>query len=188
MAHRRGSFRGRAATPRRKKTWVQALLPAGVGVLEQPWIQVPDITPTAEGFFRVVDLFPPGAANENKIPTESTVLRIRGQVTVPKSAAAALFTAQAWGVCVLDLPTDPLTSDDIPGPLSAPEWDGWMFIRGPSDQVAVDVQGTMYDVKAMRKVEGGKRLAFVSELYADAVSGTPQQMPTYSARVLLALP
>jgi len=185
MAHTRkfrSSFRG---GQRRKKTWVQAMATIGSGSTLQPLIVVPTVGPPAvDAFARIVDIFIPGSPDNNQIPTESTVLRIRGQLNVEKSTAAGLTIG--FGICVMDLPQVPADSDDLPGPLSSPEWDGWMFMRGPSEFAPLDVNATQYDVKAMRKVEGGQRLAFVSEVYSD--DGVGAGNITYSARVLLALP
>jgi len=189
MAHRRrfrSSFRN--GSQRRKKTWVQALELSGPGGTLVPLIQPPAITPAVDGYARVVDIFLPGSPSENAIPTESTVLRIRGFVEVGKSVlATGMDQIQAFGICVLDLPNDPGDTDDLPGPMSAPEWDGWMFLRGPTTQSPVDIMGTPYDVKAMRKLDGGQRLCFVSESYSE--DGT-LDFPViwYTARVLLALP
>jgi len=192
MAHRRNfrsSFRG---GQRRKKTWVQALQPAdgpGGSLQLTPFLQQIQLTPVAaDTYLRVADVFTPGSPSENGIPTESTVLRIRGQVEVAKSTLAGgddqLF---AFGICVIDLPSFPTSTDDLPGPMSAPEWDGWMFIRGPSLFGPLDVNATAYDVKAMRKIEGGQRLAFIQEAYSQ--DGTAIMSGTnFSARVLLALP
>jgi len=182
----RSSFRG---GQRRKKTWIQALVVSDVGGQLLPGIEVPDITPGADSFARIVDTFVPGSADDNGLPTESTVLRIRGQVSIAKSTlqGAGAGSQVAFGICVLDLPNVPGDTDDLPGPMSAPEWDGWMFVRGPSLFDSVDVESTKFDVKAMRKVEGGQRLAFVTEVYQEGLNAS-QNPIFYSARVLLALP
>jgi len=189
MAHRRTGFGPRGRTPRRKKTWVQALIPAGSGLQLTPLIITPAIIPAADSFARVVAIFQVGDANDNDIPTESTVLRIRGHVEINKSTFSGADIDQeiGFGICVMDLPTVPFFTDDLPGPLSAPEWDGWMFVRGPSLQASVDIAGTVLDVKAMRKIEGGKRLAIVTEVYSRL--GVQESIPSvFSVRALLALP
>jgi len=182
----RSSFRG---GQRRKKTWIQALTLSGPGGQLIPMIITPALTvPGVDSFARIVDTFQPASPDSNGLPTESTVLRIRGQVSVGKSQGGGGTDKQVgFGICVMDLPSIPADSDDLPGPLSAPEWDGWMFVRGPSEFSAVTVNDSIYDVKAMRKVEGGQRLAFVTEVYSeDGTDVSPTS--TYTARVLLALP
>jgi len=179
------SFRG---GQRRKKTWIQALVASQIGGVGVPGIDVPNFGTPVDGFARVVDtMIPGGSTDENQLPAESTVLRVRGQVSIEKSVVGANETQIAFGICVLDLPNVPADTDDLPGPMSAPEWDGWMFVRGPSVLSAVTITDSVFDVKAMRKVEGGQRLAFVTEAYT--FDGASVANPVYySARILLALP
>jgi len=189
MAHPRRSFGPRGRTPRRKKTWVQAVVEAGVGLQLTPLILTGALIPGVDSFAREVAVFQAGSSSDNFIPTESTVLRIRGQVEINKSTVSGADIDQeiGFGIATMDLPTLPFFTDDLPGSLSAPEWDGWMFVRGPSLQASVDIVGTMFDVKAMRKIEGGKRLVFVTEVYSRL--GVQENTPsTFSARGLLALP
>jgi len=186
MAHRR-SFRG-TRTPRRKKSWVQATSFLSGGAKLQPLIVVPQLVPAfADEFTKIVDFFTAGSVGEGKVPSESTVLRIRGQLTLAKSNSINTAVT-AFGIAVIDNLDLAINTDSLPGPLSAPNWDGWMFIRGPSDQASVDVESTRYDVKAMRKIEGGANLAFVTEYYTVGTTVSDDPPVLYTARVLLALP
>jgi len=107
---------------------------------------------------------------------ESTILRIRGSLTVPKSifgtAGGGATTIFKFGIGLVS-DTAALITDGIPNPATATgvDWDGWMFLRGSSDQAPVDIQGTMVDVKAMRKWKSGDSIVLVAGMATDVAAG-----------------
>jgi len=95
--------------------------------------------------------------------TESTILRIRGSLTVPKSVydpTANTTKCLAFGIGVVsDTSAEALA---VPNPATATgyDWDGWLFIR-QSNLATVESQATVVDVKAMRKWKSGDSIVFV---------------------------
>jgi len=166
----RSTFRrGISETQRRKKQWIDMNLGPALGFdLSGGALQPPDqvaMEPTVS-----VLQFPsqPGF-------TESTILRIRGNITVPKSTYAVAGGGSsiifAFGIgLVSDVSAEALA---VPNPATAVgyDWDGWLFIR-QSSVIAVDPVGEIVDVKAMRKWKSGDSIVFVAGLAAE--SGTPQ--------------
>jgi len=77
----------------------------------------------------------------------------------------------------------------VPNPATATgyDWDGWMFLRN-SNQIPVDVQGTIIDVKAMRKWKSGDSIVFVAGSSAGSGGGQVGQPFEFSLRGLFLLP
>jgi len=124
--------------------------------------------------------------------TESTILRIRGYVSIPKSSPTTtddFSTVFAFGVGVVTEEAAFSGGDAIPNPAtkSGASWDGWMFLRS-SSEVAVDVQGTMLDIKAKRKFQSGTALIFVAGMATSKVAGETAQPFLGSLRALFLLP
>jgi len=185
MAHRRAF---RTSGLRRKKLWANL-------DFTQPGENV------AISGFTPADVVAPGgsvsaiffSANAAPAITESTILRIRGYIDVPKSTSssiqsAASSTAFAFGIGLI---TDEaaLVASAIPNPASitGADWDGWMFLRS-STQIPVDVQGTMLDVRAKRKFQSGMSLVFVAGMETSKVGGDVGQAFFGSFRGLFLLP
>jgi len=119
---------------------------------------------------------------------ESTLLRIRGTVSVEKSAYfPSVAEIQAFGIGIVsDQAAEALA---VPNPATATgyDWDGWMFLR-QSSEIAVDVQGTMMDVKSMRKWQSGDSIVFVAGAATDNPAGFTATQLLFSLRGLFLLP
>jgi len=186
---RRGSFRGRSAgisdSQRRKKSWI------ALG---------DEASPTLAGFF----LFPSGIGSPGEsqallrfdaagaFPSliESTILRMRGYVDVPKSILtnAATATVEAVGIGFVTTEAS-FAVGGVPNPasLNGAEWDGWMFLRS-SSQVSVDNQGTLLDIKAMRKWQSGTSLVIVHGFSTQNAAGHSSTGSSWNLRALFLLP
>jgi len=196
MAHRRGgSFRGRgiSESQRRKRSWFSA----DGAILVGSDLAATSLTPaTLSGPGQTIAVLN-FSASDNKLE-ESTILRIRGYVEVPKSvvntSSAGNTSVFAFGIGVVsDEAAKSVTGlsgfDAVPNPATASgvDWDGWMFLRS-SNQSPVDVTGTILDVKAMRKWKSGDSLVFVAGAATDVAGGVTAQQFTMSLRMLLLLP
>jgi len=134
-----------------------------------------------------------GVLDVENSPTtvEGTVLRIRGSVTVSKSVlnddASNSSVAVAFGIGFVT--DEAAAAGAVPNPATASgaAWDGWMFIRS-STQSPVDVEGTVMDVKAMRKWGGGMSMVFVAGQASDNASGSLGNSVSAQLRVLFLLP
>jgi len=62
-----------------------------------------------------------------------------------------------------------------------------MFLR-QSAVSPVDSEGTMMDVKAMRKIETGDSLFFAAQSVAGSATGAPLATFVFDARLLMLLP
>jgi len=123
---------------------------------------------------------------------ESTILRIRGSLTVPKSTydlvtpfANVIF---AFGIGIVS--DDAAAALAVPNPATATgyDWDGWMFLR-QSNQSTVESQATMVDVKAMRKWKSGDSIVFVVGVTSnDTTPSVPGGSWGFSLRGLFLLP
>jgi len=188
MAHRRGTFgrgRGISQSQRRKKMWVNvnaSLVDAAGGDLF-----IPALSPAAS----LTSVFLPSSLNESF--RESTILRIRGYVDMPKSTptALALTTVFAFGIGIVSDEAAGLGSTGaVPNPatITGQDWDGWMFLR-TSSQIALDITGTVVDIKAMRKWKSGDSLIFAFGSFTDDPAGTPTSASClHNFRVLILLP
>jgi len=186
MAHRNRNFGGRGGisdSQRRKKSWRS--LPQGLGsepngfFLQTASAALPDNHTTVLFF----------STTNNPDIAESTILRIRGFLEVQKTSSLVGGTdAYAFGICVASEHSAAVV-DGVPNPASAEgaDWDGWMFLRS-STEVAVDIQGTIVDVKAMRKIKSGDALCLVAGFSTNNSSGGPVGTFVGSLRGLFLLP
>jgi len=184
MAHRR-AFRSTGA--RRKKLWASM-----------------DFTGPTDNIsittFQPADLAGPGGSvaatfiSSNAAPaiTESTILRIRGYIDIPKSVPD-LFDGNdsvvfAFGIgIVTDEAAQVASAIPNPAEITGADWDGWMFLRS-STQSPVDITGTMLDVRAKRKFQSGMSLVFVAGMATGLAAGTPGLQFKGSFRGLFLLP
>jgi len=117
------------------------------------------------------------------------MIRVRGWVDIPKSdiVSGVETTIRAFGICVFPAETA-LVTDAVPNPatINGQDWDGWTFLRS-SSQVALDITGTVVDVKAMRKIQGGDAICLVYGIATDAVGGAAGQTVIGSLRALVML-
>jgi len=182
----RSTFRrGISQTQRRKKAWIDMnVLPffgkdlAGGELLPPPIAGVGESVsllqfPSQAGFI------------------ESTILRIRGSITVPKSIytsdASDNTTITAFGIGIVsDQAAEALA---VPNPATSTgyDWDGWMFLR-QSGLDPLDANATTVDVKAMRKWQSGDSIVFVAGAATDAVAGYTSIAVDFSLRGLFLLP
>jgi len=206
MAVRRSFARGRgiSESQRRKKTWISVKVPtAATGLdtaqfqtaafLEVPATSTPIGSTQKAGLALIED--PGGSATvgaeQSTLPEESTILRARGSLLFPKNtalegtASSTLTDQYAFGFGVTDIRG--AVQGTFPGPILDADWDGWMFLR-QSAVAPVDSDGTMVDVKAMRKLKGGDCLFFaVESVSGDGVS-TPAGVFIFDMRLLILLP
>jgi len=170
MARRAFRGRGISQSQRRKKLWAPfAALPTtsgGAAIGTTPGNIVNFSLPTIPAGSA------PGAsaslgfvydAAVDGIDPESTILRIRGSLFQDKnsvSSASGEFTTFAFGIGVLELGAAGLGAWPNPATPAGAEWDGWMFYRSINTSI-LDAEGTILDVKAMRKVQSGYSMIFV---------------------------
>ncbi len=194
------SFRGRgiSQTQRRKKTWVSTVIAAG-GAANSPGFNstvginiAPNLTPGNNSTAGLILMSGDGTQASpfvGGLPSESTILRMRGSLSFPKNTydAAGLVNNQfaiGYGVSGIS----DLNADSYPTPISHADWDGWMFLRQSAIN-PVDSQGTMVDVKAMRKVQDGDVFFISAETVAgDGTPSATNQQWLLDLRILLLLP
>jgi len=168
MTHSRGrTFRrgGISDSQRRKKTWSGF---AEVGSLVNGF-ELPGAT-TGGAAGSALSLLQFSAANS--ILSESTLMRIRGSVSIPKSTpdqAGANFIA-AFGIAMVT--DEAATAGAVPNPadVNGASWDGWLFYRSTVLDT-VETQAGVFDAKAMRKFNGGMSLVFVNGVATDSPAG-----------------
>nr|APC94150.1 hypothetical protein [uncultured marine virus] len=187
MARRGSPFRGRSGisdTQRRKKAWIGMNFLPVQGVDMSGGGLTPAAVAVGPGSGLTLLQFPsqPGFA-------ESTILRIRGMVDIPKSIIGGSGTNEitAFGIGVVsDAAAEGLS---VPNPATETgyDWDGWMFVR-QSTQTAVDTQGTQVDVKSMRKWKSGDSIVFVCGGSTDVIAGAVFSQIKWSLRGLFLLP
>jgi len=181
----RSNFRrGISETQRRKKAWIDMNLGAFFGNdVAGGGMTPPDIVGVGESVALLQFPSQPGFA-------ESTLLRIRGSLTVPKSDFnnnPGLVNVFTFGIGVVsDQSAEALA---VPNPATATgyDWDGWMFLR-TSDQSTVEAQATQVDVKAMRKWKSGDSIVFVAGMATSNSTGLVGQSFGFSLRGLFLLP
>jgi len=201
MAHARRSFRGRGISDsqRRKKTWIQVTGPTfgtdGIQGLDQtPNInfEVPgtggtavDGSPTASSLVLFSDPV------LDKVPEESTLLRLRGSIVMPKNSIATdTVTNIAVGIGVMESGAAALGAAPNPSTPDGGAWDGWMFYRS-TQLPPVEAESSVFDVKAMRKVQGGQSIIIVCGQFfttTGAVSSAPPFSVQMNLRALILLP
>jgi len=182
----RSTFRrGISETQRRKKAWIDMNVLAGVGTDMSGGFLAPPDTVIAGDSLSLLQ-FPSQSGF-----LESTVLRIRGNLAVPKSdygnLAAGAATIFAFGIGIVS--DDAASALAVPNPATATgyDWDGWLFLRQHST-VAVDPAGEVVDVKAMRKWKSGDSIVFVAGGSTNASGGFTGLEFGFSLRGLFLLP
>jgi len=121
------------------------------------------------------------------LPSESTILRVRGSLVFPKTNAGTANVLEqfsfGFGVSAI---SDNLSSS-YPAPITDMDWDGWMFLRqsGASVQSAF---GSVIDVKAMRKIQDGELFFIAAEGVTVGGTGTADNLWIFDLRLLLLLP
>ena len=204
MAHARRSFRGRGISDsqRRKKSWIQVTGPTtgSDGVSANPDIQTPNIN-----MFILEDLVG-GVVDQglghsiglisdpvlDKVPAESTILRIRGSMNLPKNIVLVnVVTNLVIGIGVMETGAAQLGAFPNPATPEGGAWDGWMFYR--SQQAgSLDANATVFDVKSMRKVESGSSIIIVfGQFVSRSDNVAPQtldQLAQVNLRALILLP
>jgi len=202
MAHARRSFRGRGISDsqRRKKSWIQLTGPTteggnnpAFGTTQTPNIVLPiaQVTPVSDSQGSSVGLLSDPVLD--KVPAESTILRIRGSINLPKNMAITdVVTNYAFGFGVMEATAAALGAFPNPATPDGGAWDGWMFYR--SQQAgALDANATLFDVKAMRKVQSGQAIIAVFGSFTATVSGATVPVidgvqVEFNARALILLP
>jgi len=187
MARSSRSFRSRgiSETQRRKKAWIDMNLLAVIGDdISAGALDPPDLV--APGSSVSLLQFPSQAGFQ-----ESTLLRIRGSLTVPKSTYSGVGSPTtvcfAFGIGIVS--DDAAAALAVPNPATATgyDWDGWLFLR-QSNQSTVEAQATIVDVKAMRKWRSGDSIVFVAGLSTNIPAGTTGASFGFSLRGLFLLP
>jgi len=190
MAHRRGgSFRGRGGiseSQRRKKTWVAFSI--GSNVSNGMSIFTGSTAGVAGSSLGLIVF----QADLTAGFTESTLMRVRGSVLIPKSVPSAAVGAtgdEVYGFGIAMVADEAAAVGAVPNPASAEgvNWDGWMFIRS-NVVTAVDAEGTILDSKAMRKFGGGQSLVFVAGVSTDDPAGSSGLQVEFVGRGLFLLP
>jgi len=202
MAHRRGAFRGRGISDsqRRKKGWFQLRSPiagvAGANALFTTSIVFEGVdTAATPGDFDTVlfaSVSDPSVAlgdEQSTLPEESTILRARGSLLFPKNEVSGtpleVASNYAFGFGVTDIRS--IVSGVAPGPIIDADWDGWMFLR-QSGVSPVDSEGTMVDVKAMRKIKSGDAFFMSAQAVSGNAAVTPGGVWLFDLRLLILLP
>jgi len=181
----RSTFRrGISETQRRKKAWIDM----NVG----PIAPGADISGSA---LTPPDLVAPGdSVSLLQFPSqsgflESTILRIRGNLTVPKSVYfdGDSLTVSAFGIGIVS--DDAASALAVPNPATATgyDWDGWLFLRQGNSE-ALEPNAEIVDVKAMRKWKSGDSIVFVAGLATATPAGATGSKFAFSLRGLFLLP
>jgi len=169
MARRASSFRGRSGiseSQRRKKTWTGFVV--GTGMKNGFSLPVPAAPDNSESLALI--FFP---ADGTAALSESTLLRIRGTVSIPKSTPASpVNTVVAFGIAMVT--NEAAAAGSVPNPATVfgADWDGWLFYRSTVLDT-VETQAGIFDAKAMRKFNGGTSLVFVGGAATDTGTGFP---------------
>ena len=202
MPQRSSRFRGRGISQaqRRKKTWLQvsALVGAGQSSGLGGSLQFEVTTPTQigsanrDGFIAMSGDGTGDSSFEGSIPSESTILRIRGSLAFPANLPRTIGNLEVgdnqfnFGIGVSSISDNQATS--YPAPISDSDWDGWMFLR-QSAVADITYPGSVVDVKAMRKINDGEALFIMAEGLTGSSAGTSVDAEwLFDLRVLLLLP
>jgi len=178
MAHARRSFRGRgiSESQRRKKLWGLVTGPVvssdGSGTATQTPNMVLELPGNVGG--NTTEATSAGLVSDplaDNIPAESTILRIRGSVNLPKNSLTTSGNDYfAMGIAVMEGTAAKLGAFPNPATPEGGSWDGWMFYR--SQQAgALDANATLIDVKSMRKVPSGDSVIIVFGRFSTWTAG-----------------
>jgi len=107
----------------------------------------------------------------DKIPAESTILRLRGSLNMPKNAVGgSALTFFAFGIGVMEATAAALGGFPNPATPEGGAWDGWLQYR--SQQTAqLDANASIFDAKSMRKVQSGYAIVVVFGRYRASTDG-----------------
>ena len=185
MARRiqRNFGRGISETQRRKKAWIDMnTQPATGNDISGSNLFPPTLVAAGDSLSLIQ--FPSQAGFQ-----ESTILRIRGSLMVPKSSYADSSNADAFAFGIGVVSDQAAENLAVPNPATATgyDWDGWLFLR-QSPSAAVDVTGTIVDVKAMRKWKSGDSIVFVAGMATSSVGGLTGIAFEFTLRGLFLLP
>jgi len=197
MPHRGRSFRrGISDSQRRKKSWVQVTGPATDGVVQGA--QTPNMrfvilgsTPVGSSFSASIGLFSDPVLD--KIPEESTLLRLRGSLNLPKNAVSGfLVTNFAFAIGVMEAGAAGLGAFPNPATPEGGAWDGWMYYRS-QQQGSLDANAGIVDVKAMRKMHSGSAIVavfgqFIVDANGATIGPTSDIEAQLNLRALILLP
>jgi len=126
----------------------------------------------------------------NQAFAESTILRIRGSMSLDKSVAgsAGLTEAVAFGIGIIsEQASEVLTAIPNPATATGYDWDGWLFLR-QNFSTSLEPNAEVVDVKAMRKWRSGDSIVFVVGSSTDNVAGMASAFVQFSLRGLFLLP
>jgi len=201
MAHSR-SFRGRGISDsqRRKKSWIQITGPTtgNDGSSAVPDIQTPNLVFFVPGVVGVADQGVGSSVGlvsdpvADKVPAESTILRIRGSLELPKNESTNVTISNyAMGIGVMEAGAAQLGAFPNPATPDGGAWDGWMFFRS-QQQGALDANAGIIDIKSMRKVPSGSAIIIVVGTFVSTTNGsapgTAEFVALANLRALILLP
>jgi len=183
----RSTFRrGISESQRRKKAWIDMNTGPALG-FDGSCSQLTTQALVAPGAVVAALTFP---SSLNQGFAESTLLRIRGTVAVPKSNPSSVGNSEcvAFGIGIIsEQAAQVLTAIPNPATASGYDWDGWLFLRQNFTAV-LDPAGEIVDIKAMRKWKSGDSIVFVLGMATDKAAGMAQVITQFSLRGLLLLP
>jgi len=181
---------GISQSQRRKKSWIQVTGPSIANNSNTVGLQTPNMnlrlpafTPTFDGVGQSVGLISDPVLD--KIPPESTILRIRGSLNLPKNQVqSAGGTGEninfALGIGVMEATGAALGGFPNPATPDGGAWDGWMFYR--SQQAgSLDANASVFDVKSMRKVQSGYAVILV---FGQFITTNDQSVPPITVDTL----
>jgi len=189
VATRGRTFRGRGVSDsqRRKKVWIDMNVAGGLGFdASGGGLFLPTTASPGEDLAALV--FP---SSTNPSFAESTILRIRGVVNVPKSSYSSSqsgIECFAFGIGIIsDQAAEVQTAIPNPATATGYDWDGWLTVR-QSDVPPLDSNATVIDVKAMRKWRSGDSIVFVFGSASGIPAGYSGVTCGFSLRGLFLLP
>ncbi len=182
MAHRRGSFRRSVSqTQRRKKSWSQLVVVTGQSTARPGFVSsfgLEVTSPNSNGDGARDGFIAMGGDGSNVdpftsvIPSESTILRIRGSLVFPKNSVVADVTGVNFDIGFGVTSITDNVSSSYPAPITDADWDGWMYKRQAA-AAPLDANAAVLDVKAMRKIQDGEVFFIMAEgVTAGAVGST----------------
>jgi len=196
MAHRRSFRGGISQSQRRKKTWIPFKAPytsdgtlfGDIGLIIN--FQAPAVAAQVSPIGQAIGFF----SDLGEVPEESTILRIRGSLELPKNdVSTAAGEVHAIGIGVMERTAAELGAVPNPASPEGAAWDGWMFYRSTM-LPPVEAESSLFDVKSMRKVQGGYAAIVVAGSYAtnEVAGGSGTTIPAIDAklvgRLLILLP
>jgi len=195
------SFRSRGISEaqRRKKSWIQVTGPtvsadgSNISLTQNPNLVLPLAAgaPVSDTFADSIGVF--SDPDLDKIPAESTLLRLRGSVNLPKNNSGANeVTNIAIGIGVMESGAAALGAFPNPATPEGGAWDGWMFYRS-QQQGNLDANSGVVDIKSMRKVQSGSSVIIVFGRYISSADGSVVSAPSATSaqinlRALILLP